>query len=217
MGKPTIAIGTDRKMYDALVYLVYQLTALIGSGRHDGVTVDDVRNHHRAGDLLPWLNSLDSRFDVSVFGDRGIWVLELREWLDGLDRGFNAYCADDFGTERWGLCYMLVLSVEQLRAELRQLMESYDARLAEAARAAPAEQPGHQRSIEPFASHRSHARRSRPGGNRSQIARRNDYEVTSCWNSRNSKARMPTVISPVSVRKSSLALRGCKIPCFAAG
>ena len=64
----------------------------------------------------------------------------------------------------------------------------------------------------------SRALRSRPGGNRSQIAwRRYDYEVTSCWNSRNSMARMPTVISPVSVRKSRLTLRECEIPSFAAG
>ncbi len=119
-------------MYAALLVLVRQFTMLLGSGRHDDVSVSEVRQHSNAGDLLQWLNSLDQRFDLSIFGTQGIYVLEAREWLDGLDRQFNASCPEDYGTEGSGLCFLFALTVEQLSFELERLMQSYDKRLAEA-------------------------------------------------------------------------------------
>ena len=135
MDQTTIAVGTERNMYGALVQLVYQIAMLIGSGRHDEISVADVCAHHRAGDLLLGMKSLDPRFDISIFGDRGIYVLELRGWLEGLDRQFNATVPEDYGTEQRGLCYLFVLTVDQLRGELERLMQSYDKRIAEAAQA----------------------------------------------------------------------------------
>jgi hypothetical protein len=122
----------ERRMYAALLVLVRQFTMLLGSGRHDDVSVSEVRQHSNAGDLLQWLNSLDRRFDISSFGTQGIYVLEAREWLDGLDRQFNASCPEDYGTEGRGLCFLFALTVEQLSFELERLMQSYDKQLAEA-------------------------------------------------------------------------------------
>lgn len=116
----------ERQLYAALVLLVRRLTMLLGSGRHDAVSVSEVRQHHRSGDLLDWLHKLDARFNTGMFGTQGIYVLELREWLEALDRQFNAMCPEDFGTEVRGLCYLFALTLEQLSAELDRLMKSYD-------------------------------------------------------------------------------------------
>jgi len=119
-------------MSSALMHLLQQLAMVIDTGRYAAITPRDIRAHVEAGDLLPWLKSLEPQADISIFDMNGAFVLEGREWLEGLRRQLNARVAEEYGTERQGLLFLLSMTVEQLRDELGQVFKNYDAQLKRA-------------------------------------------------------------------------------------
>jgi len=39
-----------------LTLMIFNLSSLLDSGKHDDISLEDVREHARAGDLIPFLN-----------------------------------------------------------------------------------------------------------------------------------------------------------------
>ena len=59
-----------------LTLMIFNLSSLLDSGKHDDISLEDVREHARAGDLIPFLNDRAKR--VGDTFDNGFFEAEPR-------------------------------------------------------------------------------------------------------------------------------------------
>ena len=111
--------------YRAFTFLVQELTMLLDSGQHDGISVADALQHIRQQDVLTWLPSLaPGRIDLSLFGSKGPYVSDGVAWTEGLLALLDGKGGDirrKWGIENRGLCLLLAWTFELLRYEVDRI------------------------------------------------------------------------------------------------
>lgn len=89
---------------------IQELNSAIDTGKYQGITMDEVKDHIKRGDLVQWLSD---RLDDDIN-----WELDdagQREWNDKLENIRTAYGGNErrkWGVENSGLCLLLAWTTE---------------------------------------------------------------------------------------------------------
>ncbi len=98
-----------------LTYLAFHLNGALGSGKHDGVSVAEVKSRIEAGDIFSYLeNSLGDDIDLSALDEADRREL-IDEWAD------LAVAVDEcrkMGVQRNGLCLLVAYLLEGMQRRL---------------------------------------------------------------------------------------------------
>jgi hypothetical protein len=99
--------------YAKLAFLIFGLNHLVDYGFHEGVTLDEVEQHIRKGDVLDWLGQrFEGHIDVSVYlHNREAY----REITTGLQEILGAYAGQErrkWGVKNNGICLLIAWTAE---------------------------------------------------------------------------------------------------------
>ena len=99
-----------------LTLMILNLSSLLDSGKHDDISLEDVREHARAGDLIPFLNDRAKR--VGDTFDNGFFEVEPR-FVDWYGTQLTDICdvmetreRRKFRIESRGLCLLISYTAE---------------------------------------------------------------------------------------------------------
>ncbi len=96
-----------------LTSVVLQLNAVIDSGDYDGISLEDVKDHIRQGDIVRWLQEHAPDADLSLLSDDD--VREYGEMLAAIDGGYAGSERKKWGVEKKGLCLLLAWTNELIQ------------------------------------------------------------------------------------------------------
>ena len=97
-----------------LTLMIFNLSSLLDSGKHDDISLEDVREHARAGDLIPFLNDRAKR--VGDTFDNGFFEVEPR-FVDWYGTQLRDICevkreSRKYRIESRGLCLLISYTAE---------------------------------------------------------------------------------------------------------
>jgi hypothetical protein len=105
----------------AVVHIIQELTAVLDTGLYDAISIRDVHDHIKKGDVLTWISDLggvDTDLSIELrtntYGDFNAW------YIDCMQRQHNAYSGDErrkWGIEKRGLCLLITWTAELLKHE----------------------------------------------------------------------------------------------------
>jgi len=98
--------------------MLRDLSSMLDSGKHDDISLEEVKQHARSGDLIPFLNERAKRARADDTFDNGFsesqpkfidwYVAQIRdncEVMDGSERG-------NYGISSRGLCLLISYTAE---------------------------------------------------------------------------------------------------------
>lgn len=101
---------TELKTSD-LTLLILQLNGAIDTGKHQDITIEEVRQHIDEGDILQYLNTrLGNDIDLSLLLDPSYGLQEGREITTALQNLLSAYAGNErrkWRVQNSGLCLMV--------------------------------------------------------------------------------------------------------------
>jgi hypothetical protein len=92
-----------------LTILILELSALIDSGRYEGVTIEEVEEHIESGDLFIWLKARFPSLDLSLHQPRGSRnaAQEITDALNDILGGYGGSEGRKWGIRNNGICLLL--------------------------------------------------------------------------------------------------------------
>ena len=99
-----------------LTLMILNLSSLLDSGKHDDISLEDVKEHARAGDLIPFLNGRAKRVEGTF--DNGFFEVEPRfiDWyitqLRDICEAIDGRERRKYGIESRGLCLLISYTAE---------------------------------------------------------------------------------------------------------
>lgn len=101
-----------------LTVLQFQLIALIDSGKHEGVSLDDVKTVLSQRTLIAWLDQrFPGQFDTSLYtGSRASHGADVVKALDDAAGGINGRERKKLGVEHNGICLLAALVTEAIQS-----------------------------------------------------------------------------------------------------
>lgn len=97
-----------------LSYLTFEINAALDSGKHDGITIEEVEQRIENKEVIPWLRSLlRDEIDLSLFD--AATINRYHDDLYDILGGYKGREARKWGVRNRGLCLLLAWTVELIQ------------------------------------------------------------------------------------------------------
>ena len=99
-----------------LAFMLFHLSSMLDSGKHDGISLEDVKEHARAGDLITFLNeraknvgdTFDNGFSQVEPQFTDWYAAQIRDICEVMDRSERR----KFGIVSRGICLLISYTAE---------------------------------------------------------------------------------------------------------
>ncbi|MBU7009260.1 MAG: hypothetical protein HXS46_01115 [Theionarchaea archaeon] len=104
---------------EALSYFFSQIAGAIDTGKHQDISVEEVKDRIRKADLIPYLTE-KTGVDLNLFVEEHDLAIELNEKLQCVLEKFEAQ-KKKWNVEKNGLCFLIVLTTQIIQSKQKVL------------------------------------------------------------------------------------------------